>query len=78
MENKKNEKKNYEQNFNVLENITEQLNRDEITVDDLVVKTKEALTSAKTCLNILNEQRGEFKKLEKEFSELLNDENNTQ
>ncbi len=75
MSEKKNEKKggknNYEENFNILENITEQLNRDEINVDDLVVKTKEALNSAKTCLNILNEQRGEFIKLEKEFSQLL-------
>lgn len=73
MDKKKNEKNNYEENFSILENITEQLNRDEINVDDLVVKTKEALKSAKTCLNILNEQRGEFIKLEKEFSQLLKD-----
>ena len=70
----KKEKNNYEENFNTLENITEQLNRDEISVDDLVIKTKEALNSAKTCLNILNEQRGEFTKLEKEFTDLLNKE----
>jgi hypothetical protein len=48
------------------------LNRDEISVDELVVKTKEALNSAKICLDILNKQKGEFIKLEKEFSELLN------
>ena len=71
---KKKVKNNYEENFNILENITEQLNHDEISVDDLVVKTKEALRSAKTCLDILNEQKGEFIKLEKEFSDLLNNE----
>jgi len=74
MDDKKNEKANYEENFNILENITEQLNRDEISVDDLVSKTKEALKSAKLCLNILNEQRGEFIKLEKEFEVLLSSE----
>jgi len=67
----KKENKKYEENFNILEDITEQLNRDEIGVDELVVKTKEALKSAKICLDILNEQKGEFIKLEKEFSDLL-------
>jgi exodeoxyribonuclease VII small subunit len=74
MDDKKNEKANYENNFNILEDITEQLNRDEISVDDLVSKTKEALKSAKLCLDILNEQRGEFTKLEKEFATLLSSE----
>ncbi len=65
------EKKNYHDNYLILEQISDQLNRDEISIDDLVLKTKEALKSAKICLDILNEQRGEFIKLEKEFSDLL-------
>ena len=61
----------YEKNFAILERITESLNRDEIGIDDLVSKTKEALEAARTCMEILKKQRGEFKKLEKEFSQLM-------
>ncbi len=61
----------YEESFGVLERITESLNKDEIGIDDLVVKTREALEAARTCMDIFKRQRGEFKKLEKEFSQLL-------
>ena len=61
----------YEESFGVLERITESLNKDEIGIDDLVVKTREALEAARTCMDILKRQRGEFKKLEKEFFQLL-------
>ena len=61
----------YEESFGILERITESLNKDEIGIDDLVVKTREALEAARTCMDILKRQRGEFKKLEKEFSQLL-------
>jgi exodeoxyribonuclease VII small subunit len=61
----------YEESFAVLEQITESLNKDEIGIDDLVVKTREALDAARTCMDILKKQRGEFTKLEKEFAQLL-------
>ncbi len=61
----------YEVNYKVLERITESLNKDEIGIDDLVEKTREALGAARTCMEILNLQKGEFKKLETEFSQLL-------
>ncbi|MGE5340334.1 MAG: exodeoxyribonuclease VII small subunit [Candidatus Omnitrophota bacterium] len=64
--------KNYEDNYAILEKIIESLNKDEISVDDLVEKTKEALDAARTCMDILNCQKGEFKKLEIEFSKVLN------
>ena len=63
--------KTYEENYAILEKITESLNKDEIGIDDLVNKTKEALEAARNCMEILKKQRGEFKKLEKEFSQLL-------
>ncbi|MCK4835968.1 MAG: exodeoxyribonuclease VII small subunit [Candidatus Aminicenantes bacterium] len=63
--------KTYEENYMILEKITESLNKDEIGIDDLVTRTKEALEAARTCMDILKKQRGEFKKLEKEFSQLL-------
>ena len=61
----------YEKNFAVLEKITESLNKDDVPIDDLVNKTKEALSAARACMEILNKQKGEFKKLETEFSQLL-------
>ena len=70
-----NKSESYEKNFKILEGVADSLNKDEISIDDLVVKTKEALTAAKNCINILNFQKGEFKKLENEFSKLLNDTN---
>ena len=63
--------KKYEENYKILEKITESLNKDEIGIDDLVEKTKEALLSARTCMEILKKQKGEFKKLEVEFARLL-------
>lgn len=66
-----NKSKTYEESYAILEKITESLNKDEIGIDDLVAKTKEALDAARTCMDILKKQKGEFKKLEKEFSELL-------
>jgi exodeoxyribonuclease VII small subunit len=63
----------YEENYRVLEKITESLNRDEIGIDDLVEKTKEALNSARVCMEILKKQKGEFKKLETDFAQLLQD-----
>ena len=61
----------YEENYAILEKITESLNKDEVGIDDLVEKTREALDAARTCMEILNKQKGEFKKLETEFSQLL-------
>jgi exodeoxyribonuclease VII small subunit len=61
----------YEESYAILERITESLNKDEVGIDDLVEKTREALGAARTCMEILNKQKGEFKKLETEFSHLL-------
>jgi exonuclease VII small subunit len=67
----KSQSRRYEENYVILERITESLNKDEVGIDHLVEKTKEALTAARTCMEILNKQKGEFKKLENEFSQLL-------
>ena len=63
--------KTYEANYAVLERITESLNKDEVGIDDLVEKTREALNAARVCMEILNKHKGDFKKLETEFSQLL-------
>lgn len=61
----------YEENYQVLETITDSLNKDEIGIDDLVEKTREALDAARLCMEILKKQKGEFKKLESDFAQLL-------
>ena len=68
---KQSQSRKYEENYAILEKITESLNKDEVGIDDLVEKTREALDAARTCMEILNKQKGEFKKLETEFSQLL-------
>jgi len=68
-----NKSESYEENFKTLEKVAESLNKDEIGIDDLVKKTREALTAAKNCINILHYQKGEFKKLENEFSTLMSE-----
>lgn len=68
---KQSQSRRYEESFAILEKITESLNKDEVGIDDLVEKTREALNAARTCMEILNKQKGEFKKLETEFSQLL-------
>lgn len=67
-------RKPYEESYRRLEEITESLNRDEIGIDDLVAKTREALEAARACMDILNRQQGDFEALEKEFDQLLGDE----
>lgn len=69
----KDKKDTYEGNFAVLEGITDSLNKDEIGIDDLLEKTREALEAARRCMDILNRQRGEFQKLEAEFANLIED-----
>ncbi len=71
MSQQKTQSRKYEDNYTVLEQITDSLNKDEIGIDDLVEKTREALDAARTCMDILNHQKGEFQKLETEFSQLL-------
>jgi exodeoxyribonuclease VII small subunit len=68
---KQSQSRRYEESYAILERITESLNKDEVGIDDLVEKTREALDAARTCMEILNKQKGEFKKLETEFSQLL-------
>ncbi|MDY0296291.1 MAG: exodeoxyribonuclease VII small subunit [Acidobacteriota bacterium] len=68
---RKDQSDTYEHNFAVLEKITDALNKDEIGIDDLLEKTREALDAARRCMEILNRQKGEFRKLEAEFARLI-------
>jgi len=63
----------YEKNFEILERITDSINKDEVGIDDLVEKSREALQAARNCMEILKKQKGDFKKLEADFASLLNE-----
>lgn len=64
-------KPSYEKHFQILEGVTESLGRDEISVDDLMERTREALQAARVCLDILQKQKGEFSTLQQEFEHLM-------
>ena len=61
------ESKKYEENFNTLKKIAEELRSQEISIDDVINKGKKAAESAKSCIKILKEEKGNFKKLEEEL-----------
>ena len=61
------ESKKYEDNFNTLKEIAEELSRQEISIDEVIAKGKKASEAAKNCINILKTEKGNFKKLEQEL-----------
>ena len=61
------EGKKYEESFNQLKAIAEELSRQEISIDEVINKGKKAAEAAKNCINILKTEKGNFKKLEDEL-----------
>ena len=61
------EGKKYEESFNQLKAIAEELSRQEISIDEVISKGKKAAEAAKSCINILKTEKGNFKKLEDEL-----------
>jgi len=64
------ESKKYEENFNTLKSIAEELRRQETSIDDVISKGKKAAEAAKNCIKILKEEKGNFKKLEEELTSI--------
>jgi exonuclease VII small subunit len=61
------EAKKYEENFNALKDIAEELSRQELSIDEVISKGKKAAEAAKSCIKILKTEKGNFKKLEEEL-----------
>ena len=61
------EGKKYEESFNQLKAIAEELSRQEISIDEVISKGKKAAEAAKNCISILKTEKGNFKKLEDEL-----------
>ena len=70
MEEKKGEGAKFETNFKKLEALSQQLQENRISIDELVPRMKEALESIKVCKGILKETKSQLKELNQEFSEL--------
>lgn len=64
------ENKSFEDNFKILKNISEKISNDDLGVDEVIAKGKEASAAARLCLEILKKERGSFKKLEEELAQL--------
>ena len=60
----------FEQNFNKLEKLSTELQRNEISIDDLVPRMKEALSSIKVCQTVLGETKSQLTEIDKAFEEL--------
>ena len=61
------EAKKYEENFNTLKDIAEELSRQELSIDEVITKGKKAAEAAKNCIKILKTEKVNFKKLEDEL-----------
>ena len=64
------ESKKYEESFNLLKSIAEELRKQETSIDDVISKGKKAAEAAKNCIKILKEEKGNFKKLEEELTSI--------
>ena len=62
--------KTFEANFKKLEQLSQQLQEQKISVDDLVPRMKEALEAIKVCKEILKETKSQLKEINQEFVEL--------
>lgn len=62
--------KSFEANFKKLELLSQQLQENKITIDELVPRMKEALSSIQICKEILKETKIQLKEINKEFAEI--------
>jgi exodeoxyribonuclease VII small subunit len=69
---KENKEKNFEANFKKLEQLSKELQEDGISIDDLIPRMKEALTSIKICKEVLQETKIQLTEVSNEFKELNN------
>ena len=64
--------KSFETNFRKLEALSQELQENKITVDELVPRMKEAVAAIKVCKEVLAETKLHLKEISAEFAELSN------
>ena len=65
----------FEENFKKLERLSQELQDNKVSIDDLVPKMKEALSAIKVCKEVLKETKSQLKEISAEFADLSNTEN---
>ncbi len=60
----------FQENFEKLEQLSEELRSNEVTIDDLVPRMKDALASIKVCKEVLQKTESQLQEISSEFEEL--------
>lgn len=60
----------FEENFKKLESLSEELQKNSVSIDQLVPKMKEAVQAIKVCKTVLKKTSSQLVEIEKEFSDL--------
>jgi len=69
----KDEKSSFEENFKKLERLSEELQNDKVSIDELVPRIREALTAIKVCKKVLQDTKVQLTEIDAEFKELEKD-----
>lgn len=67
------ENEGFEANFKKLEQLSQDLQENKVSIDELVPKMKDALGSIKVCKEVLRQTKSQLKEINDEFSELSAD-----
>ena len=60
----------FQANFEKLEKLSEELRENEVSIDELVPRMKEALSSIKVCKEVLKNTESQLKEISSEFEDL--------
>ena len=69
----KEEKLSFEENFKKLERLSEELQSDKVSIDELVPRIREALSAIKICKKVLQDTKTQLTEIDAEFKELEKD-----
>jgi exodeoxyribonuclease VII small subunit len=58
----------FEKNFKKLELLSQELQENKVSIDELVPRMKEALTAIKVCKDVLKETKSQLKQINQEFA----------
>ena len=67
----KEEKQNFETNFKKLESLSQELQANKISIDQLVPRMKEALGAVKVCKDVLKQTKSQLNELSAEFEDKM-------
>ena len=60
----------FEENFQKLEKLSQELQENKVSIDQLVPRMKEALTAIKVCKEVLVETKSQLTEIQTEFADL--------